>query len=129
MVNTVSAASSSGISRAAIRPKERSRPARANAITNTAAVTAATVLTGSGARDSRTCDAVLSVTTTAVNSAARTALSWIPDMSIVKGESVMGAGKGPLKDACERPYRHSPGIRPLRNRSTKVWWSARARAP
>ncbi|GGT79800.1 hypothetical protein GCM10010256_44070 [Streptomyces coeruleorubidus] len=63
--------------------------------------TAATVPIGSGTRDSSTCDAVLSVTTTAVNSAARTALSWIPDMSIAKGESVTGACKGPLKDACE----------------------------
>ncbi|GAA2263472.1 hypothetical protein GCM10010368_33780 [Streptomyces roseiscleroticus] len=43
---------------------------------------AATVGSGSGTPDSRTCDAVLSVTTSAVNSAARTALTGVPDMSI-----------------------------------------------
>ncbi|BFO20706.1 hypothetical protein SHKM778_70940 [Streptomyces sp. KM77-8] len=82
MVKTVSAASSSGISRAAIRPKERSRPAREYASANTAAAITATVFSGSGTPDSTTCDAALSVTTTAVNSAARTALSWVPDMSM-----------------------------------------------
>ncbi|CAM5511806.1 hypothetical protein SGLAM104S_08248 [Streptomyces glaucescens] len=46
------------------------------------AAIAATVPRGSGTRDSSTCDAVLSVTTIAVNSAARTALIWVPDMSI-----------------------------------------------
>ncbi|GGU79421.1 hypothetical protein GCM10010260_10030 [Streptomyces filipinensis] len=69
-------------------------------MTNTPAETASTLVTGSGARDSSTCDAVLSVTTTAVNSAARTALSWAPDMSIAKEESVTYAVKGPLKGAC-----------------------------
>lgn len=86
-VNSVSAASSSGISRAAIRPKPRSRPASAYATTKTAPAITATVVSGSGTWDSSTCDAVLSVTTSAVNSAARTALSWVPDMSIAE-ESV-----------------------------------------
>jgi hypothetical protein len=51
------------------------------------------VFRGSGARDSSTCDAVLSVTTHAVNSAARTALRWVPDMSIAE-ESVSRAAVG-----------------------------------
>ncbi len=54
------------------------------------------------------------------------------------GESVTEGCKGALKAPCERPLGHRrsvragghrPGIRPLRNRSTKTWWSARARAP
>ncbi|GHA78951.1 hypothetical protein GCM10010512_07360 [Streptomyces thermoviolaceus subsp. thermoviolaceus] len=66
----------------------------------TAAATAATVAAGSGARDSSTCDAVPIVTTTAVNSAARTALSWVPDMSIAVGQCGTGAGKRFLKKYC-----------------------------
>ncbi|GGV39890.1 hypothetical protein GCM10010277_27920 [Streptomyces longisporoflavus] len=53
-------------------------------MTKTAAAITATVGSGSGARESSTCDAAESVTTSAVKSAARTALGWVPDMSIAQ---------------------------------------------
>lgn len=88
MVNTVSAASSSGTSSPAMAPKPRSRPASANATAKTAPASSATAVTGRGTRESSTWDAEESVTTSAVNSAARTALICVPDTSIA-GECVM----------------------------------------
>ncbi len=82
MVKTVSAASSSGISSPAIAPKPRSRPASANAVAKTTPASSAIDASGSGTRESSTWDADESVTTSAVNSAARTALTGVPDTSI-----------------------------------------------
>jgi hypothetical protein len=44
-------------------------------------------------------------------------------------ECVTCSGKGSLKGSCGCADGHRPGIRPLRNRSRKIWWSPRARAP
>ncbi len=150
MVKSVSAASSSGTSSPAIAPKPRSRPASAYATAKTTAASRPTAVSGSGTRESSTWDAVDRVTTSAVKIAARATLSCVPEMSIA-GKCVMRRGKRTLKEA-ESPARdrarasggagarrpgppraqagpRSPGIFPLRNRSTKIWWSARARAP
>lgn len=116
-------------------PKPRSRPTSAYATVKTAAASSATAVSGSGTRESSTWDAVDRVTTSAVKTAARATLSCFPEMSIA-GKCVMRRGKRTLKEA-ESPRRadsrppgsYRPGIRPLRKRSTKIWWSARALAP
>ncbi len=107
-------------------PKPRSRPASAYATANTPAAIPATAVSGSGTRESNTWDATESVTTSAVKSAARAALSCVPDTSMER-EFATASRKRSLKPG--RPAGQRPGIRPLRNRSTKIWWSARARAP
>ncbi|WP_197358000.1 hypothetical protein [Streptomyces clavuligerus] len=86
----VSAASSSGISRPAIRQYPRSRPARAQATAKTSAETPATAVHGSGARESSTWEAADSVTTSAVKTAARTVLSRTPDTSITRECAMSG---------------------------------------
>ncbi|GAA2467798.1 hypothetical protein GCM10010388_70210 [Streptomyces mauvecolor] len=65
-------------------------------MTNTAPAAAATSVSGSGTRESSTWDAAESVTTSAVKSAARAALSCVPDMSIA-GECAMSGCQPCLK--------------------------------